>query len=81
MANFEPKTKDGKVPARAFISNNKIHTFREEGEWVAWYGSRDIAKFMAKHEIDPCGYGETKQAAIMDLCEIHNIEGKDNIQW
>jgi hypothetical protein len=77
----EPKTHDGKTPARAFISNNKIHAFQEDGEWVAWYGSRDIAKFMSKHSTDPCGYGKTKQAAIMDLCEIHDITGWKNIKW
>ena len=81
MAKFDPKTHDGKTPVKAFINNNKIHASNDEGEWIAWYGSRDIVKFMAKHSIDPCGYGKTKKDAIMDLCEIHDIEGWKKIQW
>ena len=81
MAKFEPKTHDGKVPARAFITNNKIHSLKDEGGWVSWYGHRDIAKFMAKFSQDPCGYGESKKEAIMLLREIHKIKGRENIQW
>ena len=81
MAKFEPKPHDGKVPAKAFIANNKIHAFLDEGEWIAWYGVKDIAKFIAKHDKDPCGYGKSKIQAILDLCEIHKIKGRDNIQW
>tara|TARA_X000001382_G_scaffold81695_1_gene57563 strand:+ start:374 stop:619 length:246 start_codon:yes stop_codon:yes gene_type:complete len=81
MAKFSPKTHNGKTPAKAFIANNKIHAAPDDDEWVAWYGTRDIAKFLAKHEIDPCGYGDTKQDAIMDLCEIHDIKGWKNIKW
>jgi hypothetical protein len=81
MAKFTPKTHDGKVPAKAFITNNKIHSFKDEGEWVAWHGSSDIAKFMAKHDVDPCGYGKSKMQAILALCETHKIKGRENIQW
>ena len=48
---------------------------------MAWYGTRDIVKFLAKHEVDPCGYGKSKQDAIMDLCEIHDIDGHKDIVW
>lgn len=81
MADFRPKTKDGKTPAKAFITLNKIHAIQEDGEWVAWYGTRDIVKFLAKHNVDPCGYGKSKQDAIIDLCEIHNIKDYKDIVW